>query len=77
MSEHIVIVEKPSDWPEHFPQLPVVTARDYLTGGEYPAQRRLRVINLCRSYRYGRLGYYCSLLAEARGHRVIPQVRTI
>ena len=77
MSEHIVIVEKTSDWPEHFPQLPVVTARDYLTGGEYPAQRRLRVINLCRSYRYGRLGYYCSLLAEARGHRVIPLVRTI
>ena len=77
MSEHILIVEKPSDWPERFPRLPVVGARDYLTGGEYPPQRRLRILNLCRSYRYGSLGYYCSLLAEARGHRVIPTVRTI
>ncbi len=77
MSEHIVIVEKHSDWPDHFPQLAVVSAKDYLTGGEHPAGGRLRIINLCRSYRYGRLGYYCSLLAEARGHRVIPSVRTI
>jgi glutathione synthase/RimK-type ligase-like ATP-grasp enzyme len=77
MSEHIVIVEKKSDWPAHFPQLPVVVAKDYLTGGDYPSSRRLRVINLCRRYRYGRIGYYCSLLAEARGHRVIPSVRTI
>ena len=77
MSEHIVVGERLSDWPAYFPRLPVVTVRDYLTGDEYPSQRRLGVINLCRSYRYGRLGYYCSLLAEARGHRVIPLVRTI
>jgi glutathione synthase/RimK-type ligase-like ATP-grasp enzyme len=77
MSEHILIVEKRSDWPDGFPQLPVVTAKEYLTGGDYPSERRLRIVNLCRSYRYGSLGYYCSLLAEARGHRVIPTVRTI
>jgi glutathione synthase/RimK-type ligase-like ATP-grasp enzyme len=77
MSEHILIVDKPSDWPEHFPPLSVVTAKDYLTGEDYPPRRRLRIINLCRSYRYASLGYYCSLLAEARGHRVIPTVRTI
>ncbi|MGV8378262.1 RimK-like ATPgrasp N-terminal domain-containing protein, partial [Pseudomonas aeruginosa] len=28
-------------------------------------------------YKYLRHGYYCSLLAEARGHKVIPSVRTI
>jgi len=77
MPEHIVIIEKKSDWPEHFPQLPVVTARDYLTGGNYESGERIRVVNLCRGQRYARLGYYCSLLAEARGHRVIPSVRTI
>ena len=77
MSEHILIVDKPSDWPEHFPRLPVVTAKDYLTGDAYTSEQRLRIVNLCRSYRYGSLGYYCSLLAEARGHRVIPTVRTI
>jgi len=77
MSEHILIVDKTSDWPEHFPRLPVVTAKEYLNGDEYPSARRLRIVNLCRSYRYASLGYYCSLLAEARGHRVIPTVRTI
>ncbi len=77
MSEHILIVDKQSDWPEHFPRLPVVTAKDYLTGDDYSPQQRLHIVNLCRSYRYGSLGYYCSLLAEARGHRVIPTVRTI
>jgi glutathione synthase/RimK-type ligase-like ATP-grasp enzyme len=35
------------------------------------------VINLCRSYRYLSLGHYCSLLAEARSHRVLPSVRTV
>jgi len=77
MSEHILIVEKPSDWQARFPQLPVVAVKDYLTGSGYPPQRRLHIVNLCRSYRYGSLGYYCSLLAEARGHGVIPTVRTI
>jgi glutathione synthase/RimK-type ligase-like ATP-grasp enzyme len=77
MSEHLIIVEKRSDWPLGFPSLPLATAKDYLTGGAYPPDRRLRVINLCRSYRYGSTGYYCSLLAEARGHRIIPTVRTI
>ncbi|MCK7575880.1 MAG: RimK family protein [Chromatiales bacterium] len=77
MAEHLLLVEQPGDWKPGFPRLPVVTARDYLAGGELAAKRDLRVINLCRSYRYLSLGYYCSLLAEARGHKVIPTVRTI
>jgi glutathione synthase/RimK-type ligase-like ATP-grasp enzyme len=77
MSEHVVLVEHPGDWKPHFPSLPVVTARDYLNLPEYSAKKQLRVINLCRSYRYLSVGYYCSLLAEARGHKVIPTVRTI
>lgn len=77
MAEHLLLVEQASDWKSGFPRLPVVSARDYLTGGEYSAAKQLRVINLCRSYRYLSIGYYCSLLAEARGHKVIPSVRTI
>ena len=76
MSEHVIIVDKPSDWAADFPDLPVISAKDYLAG-TYATNATLRVINLCRSYRYGKFGYYCSLLAEARGHRVIPSVRTI
>ena len=78
MTDHIVLVENPTDWKPHFPKLPVVTAKDYLAKPEYSsAGRNLRVLNLCRSYRYLSVGYYCSLLAEARRHRVIPSVRTL
>ena len=35
------------------------------------------MLNLCRSYKYLGTGYYVSLLAEARGHRVMPSVRTV
>jgi glutathione synthase/RimK-type ligase-like ATP-grasp enzyme len=55
----------------------VVSARDYLTRQEYGASRGVRVYNLCREYRYQSKGYYVSLLAEARRHRVVPSVKTI
>ncbi|HXH04078.1 MAG TPA: RimK family protein [Candidatus Competibacteraceae bacterium] len=77
MADHIVVVDNLADWKAHFPTLPVVAAKDYLSSLEYSSARNLRVLNLCRSYRYLSVGYYCSLLAEARRHRVIPSVRTI
>ena len=43
---------------------------DYLALPEDTFRQPLRVINLCKSDRYLSRGYYCSLLAEARGHRV-------
>lgn len=36
-----------------------------------------RVYNLCRSYKYQSVGYYVSLLAEARGHKPLPSLSTI
>ena len=47
--------------------------RDYPRAGEGPT----RVINLCSTEHYLSRGYYCSLLAEAREHRVLPSVKTI
>ena len=50
---------------------------------EYLARPRLfdvarpKLINLSRSYAYQSKGYYASLLAEARGHRVVPTVETM
>jgi len=86
----LLVVERIEDWPLGVPGVRVVAARDYLTGndagtdasGAGPASERLgtgrhRVFNLCRSYRYQSLGYYVSLLAEARGHRPLPNVGTI
>ena len=35
------------------------------------------VINLSNDYSYNSEGYYCSLLAQTRGHKVIPGVDII
>ncbi|MGD9000333.1 MAG: RimK family protein [Granulosicoccaceae bacterium] len=77
MSTHIVLVENPRDWPANIDGIEVVTAREYLDHPEKHRDRGLRIINLCRGYRYLSTGYYCSLLAEARHHRIVPSIRTI
>ncbi|MCB1734989.1 MAG: RimK family protein [Gammaproteobacteria bacterium] len=76
MSEHILLVEKTSEWKSEYPPYPVVAASDYLTNSEWANRKGLRVVNLCRNSGYLGIGYYCSLLAEARGHRVVPDIRT-
>jgi glutathione synthase/RimK-type ligase-like ATP-grasp enzyme len=77
MSRIITIVEKASDWSSYYPSENVMTAMDYLKEPSETGSDRVQVINLCRSYKYLGIGYYVSLLAEARGHKVIPSVRTI
>ena len=77
MARLVIVVEKASDWASYYPSVDVVSAIDYLrepVGGD---DERTQVINLCRSYKYLGTGYYVSLLAEARGHRVMPSVRTV
>lgn len=73
----IVIVNQLSDWNFDIPDIEVVLARTYLTDSKYSTLRNVRVYNLCRSHRYQGIGYYVSLLAEARGHRVFPSITTI
>ncbi len=77
MARQIAVVESLSDLKDLKLEIDIVHADDYLTGKEYFKQRNLHVINLCRSYRYQSVGYYCSLLAEARGHRALPTVKTM
>lgn len=53
----------------------IVRAQDYIANQLPPkiaTKSNLRVINLCSDYSYLKMGYYCSLLADARGHRCIP-----
>lgn len=77
MADGIVLVDHPDQWAPHFPAAPVVPVRAYLTDPTWSEKRRVRVVNLCRDMHYHSAGYYASLLGEARGHRVIPTVRTI
>lgn len=55
----------------------IVTANEYITNTKYQTMKKARVYNLCQSYKYQGMGYYVSLLASARNHRVIPSVTTI
>jgi len=56
----------------------VITTSDYLARPKlFAGAERAKLINLSRSYNYQSKGYYASLLAEARGHRVIPTVETM
>lgn len=52
-------------------------ARQYLEPSQLAGERGVRIYNMCKSYRYQSSGYYVSLLAEARGHRAIPDATTI
>lgn len=77
MSSHLILVENKKHWPAEFPEVNLVTAREYLLEPEKFKTKGTRIISLCRSYRYLSTSYYCSLLAEARAHKIIPSVRTI
>jgi glutathione synthase/RimK-type ligase-like ATP-grasp enzyme len=73
----VVLSEQPpSALPEPLAQL-VWLPRIYITRPEHFRARSVRVVNLSRDCVYQGTGYYASLLAEARGHKVIPSVRTI
>lgn len=73
----LIVVNNARDWPLDVPGVTVVPARVYLTDPAYGGDRFSRVFNLCKTYRYQSLGYYVSLLAEARGHKPLPRVSTI
>src|SRR5688572_20095331 len=73
----IIVADTPACWPYEIPGIEMVPARDYLTDQRFSALPRQRVFNLCRSHRYQGLGYYVSLLADARGHRALPSIETI
>ncbi|MDA0990136.1 MAG: RimK family protein [Verrucomicrobia bacterium] len=72
----LVVVNNPAHWPLELPGVEVVQARKYLSDETY-SRGTARVFNLCRSYSYQATGYYVSLLAEARGHRPIPDITTV
>ncbi len=73
----LIVVNNPDRWPFDIPGVEIVAARSYLIDQRYTTMRHLRVFNLCRSYAYQSVGYYVSLLAEARGHRPQPSLSTI
>ncbi|RDL43131.1 RimK family alpha-L-glutamate ligase [Marinomonas piezotolerans] len=76
MAQTYIIVDHLKDWTAFSPSDRVITFPQYLTLTTKPNDRT-RIINLCKSSRYLSDGYYCSLLAESRGHNVMPSVRVL
>ncbi len=76
MSRLLIVVDHQKDWAPFFPSEDVLTFDQYLNLPPRESNRT-RVINLCQSARYLSRGYYCSLLAEARRHKVVPSVATL
>lgn len=77
LSDQVIIVEKRSDFRWDDPSSRVVTAEAFISEQGRPGRPPRKVINLCRSHDYLGIGYYCSLVAEARGERVTPSVETL
>jgi glutathione synthase/RimK-type ligase-like ATP-grasp enzyme len=72
----VIVIDHRQEWFEP-PEAAVLTARGYLIEPDNGREGSVRVLNLCRTGRYQGRGYYVSLLAEARGQRPLPDVKTV
>ena len=75
LSPPLIVVNSGKDFTPQDAGERVLHFADYVADAQ--SGTRTRVINLCRRYEYRSEGYYCSLLAEARGQKVIPSLRTL
>lgn len=71
----IVVTDDPEDLP--IDDAEIVSVSDYLALDVYRQAKNLRVFNFCASYSYQSQGYYVSLLATAREHKIIPPLANI
>lgn len=72
-----IVVSNPKDWEFDIEGVEVISPKTYINDVSYLKASRLKVFNLCRTYKYQSAGYYVSLLAAARNHRAIPSISTI
>lgn len=75
--KNLIVVNNVQQWPSEIAGVEMVAAQNYLTDPYFASATQVRIYNLCDSYGYQRLGYYVSLLAEARGQKPVPRARTI
>ncbi len=73
----VILTGRQSDLDQFATPHKIITNRDYLAHPALFRGQRPKVINLSGSYAYQSRGYYASLLASSRGHKVIPTVETM
>lgn len=76
MNSVFILLDSLNDWKPYCQTDTLMTVPDYLQHN-YTGKDPKLVINLSDSYSYNSEGYYCSLLAQARGQRVLPGVETL
>jgi glutathione synthase/RimK-type ligase-like ATP-grasp enzyme len=77
MDSWVLVADQPRDLDARDLPHVIVASDDYVTRPFMLGGARQKIIILARSYNYQTSGYYCALLAEARGHRVMPNVETM
>lgn len=73
----VILTGRQNDIDHYATPHKIITNKDYLTHPALFRGQRPKIINLSTSYAYQSRGYYASLLASSRGHRVIPTVETM
>jgi glutathione synthase/RimK-type ligase-like ATP-grasp enzyme len=73
---NVFVTDQKQEWFD-IQDAAVMAARHYLAEPDSGPGGGVRVVNLCRTGRYQGRGYYVSLLAEARGQRPLPDVKTV
>ena len=76
MNSVLILLDNLNDWKPYYETNSIIEASSYLKQKLHDNDAK-SVINLSNDYSYNSEGYYCSLLAQAKGHRVIPGVEVI
>ncbi|MBI9069761.1 MAG: GNAT family N-acetyltransferase [Salinivirgaceae bacterium] len=76
-TSNIIVINQPYKWAFKDINAKVISVREYINNPIYQTNSDFRIFNLCSSYKYQSYGYYVSLLASARGQRIIPSTITI
>lgn len=76
MNIPLIVLDHNEQWQPYYPSDCIITVGKYLQSSELGKVSHT-IINLCHDLSYRSEGYYCSLLAAARGHRSLPDVETL
>ena len=76
MKKFKILIDHLSDWTPYYITENIVATEKYLAEDACEANS-CYVINLSKQFDYLSVGYYCSLLAEAKTDKIIPTVSTI
>lgn len=75
---NLIVVDQLKNWVFQIENIEIMSATEYLDNfSSIALTGNVRVFNFCKSYKYQSIGYYVSLVAEARGHQAYPSMSAI